>query len=511
MFRRVVVALVLGILAGGTGMEATELTVEERAAGLVAVERLRHRARVGVADTDFAQLYPAEIWRREAHEIGALLDRASDSHGLAVVVATLDGELVRMVAASRAPDRLEAMQAALGYDPSMLRECLVAPLVADRLEELIAQGSPPASSNREHSGHWEWWVSQLAFENQQFHTTVWTGNEMIVWGGRAGDALDTGGAYEPATDTWRPTSQVDAPAPRSSHTAVWADGEMIVWGGIASGSYLGNGGRYDPATQTWNPVSTNVAPSARAYHTAVWTGDEMLVWGGGDTVSPQGNGGRYDPIADEWTGITMTDAPWPRYDHVMVWTGSEAIVWGGGTNYGFPTISTNTGSRYDPVADSWTATSTDNCPTARYAHVAVWTGEEMIVWANQSYDNTGGLYDPVADAWQTTTTADAPEGRAYPSIVWTGSEVIIWGGSASGLDELDTGGHYDPIQDSWAPTSLTGVPAASVWHTAVWTGSEMLMWGGYFDNQLAGYFDNRLIFEDGFDAGDSGAWSAVVP
>lgn len=54
-------------------------------------------------------------------------------------------------------------------------------------------------------------------------------------------------------------------------------------------------------------------------------------------------------------------------------------------------------------------------------------------------------------------------------------------------------------------------PAASVWHTAVWTGSEMLVRGGYFDNQLAGYFDNRLIFEDGFDAGDAGAWSAVVP
>ncbi len=510
MFRRVVVALVLGMLAGGTGMEATELTVEERAAGLAAVERLRDHARMGDIDVDFGQRFPVEIWRREAYEIGVLLDRASERYGSAVVAAALDRELQRMKAASRAPQRLAAMLALLGDDPSTLRECLVAPLVADRLEELIAQDSPPASSHREHSEHWEWWVSSLPFENRQFHTAVWTGNEMIVWGGRASDPLNTGGAYEPATDTWRPTSQVDAPSPRSSHTAVWADGEMIVWGGIA-GDYLGDGGRYDPVTQSWSPISDAGAPSARAYHTAVWTGDEMFVWGGGNAVSPQGDGGRYDPIADEWTGITMTDAPWPRYDHVMVWTGSEAIVWGGGTNYGFPTISTNTGSRYDPVADSWTATSTDSCPTARYAHVAVWTGDEMIVWADQSYQNTGGRYDPVADAWQPTTLDGAPEGRAYPSAVWTGSEMIIWGGAASGLDELDTGGHYDPIQDSWAPTSPTGVPAPSVWQTAVWTGSEMLVWGGYFENQLAGYFDNRLIFENGFEAGDTGAWSTVVP
>ena len=511
MFRRTVVVLVLGMLAGGTGMEATELTVEERAAGLAAVAMFRHHARTGAPDIDFAQRYPMEVWRHEAHDLGAVLDRATARHGSAAVAAALDRELQRMMTASRTPHRLAAMRAALGDDPSMLRECLAAPLVANRLEELIVQGSPSASAHREHSEHWEWWVSSLAFDNRQFHTAVWTGNEMIVWGGRAGDPLDTGGVYEPATDTWLPTSVVDAPSPRSSHTAVWADGEMIVWGGSASGAYRGDGGRYDPVTHSWSPVSDNGAPSARAYHTAVWTGGEMIVWGGADTVSPRGDGGRYDPVADDWAEISDAGAPGARYDHVMVWTGSEAIVWGGAVNFGFPTVSTNTGGRYNPADDSWTATSTIDCPTSRYAHVAVWTGDEMIVWANQSYQNTGGRYDPGADSWQPTTLTDAPEGRAYPSAVWTGSEMIIWGGSASGLDELDTGGHYDPGQDSWAPTALTGVPAASVWHTAVWTGGEMLVWGGYFDNQLAGYFDNRLVFEDGFEAGDTDAWSATVP
>ena len=52
------------------------------------------------------------------------------------------------------------------------------------------------------------------------------------------------------------------------------------------------------------------------------------------------------------------------------------IVWGGwnGSN------SFNTGGRYNPGTDGWTAISTTNAPAARYDHTAVWTSNEMIVW-----------------------------------------------------------------------------------------------------------------------------------
>src|SRR5262245_1808053 len=83
-------------------------------------------------------------------------------------------------------------------------------------------------------------------------------------------------------DTWMATDTVGAPSARWLHTAVWTGSEMLVWGGSDRvGSYLNTGGRYDPATDTWAALSTEGAPSARAYHTAVWTGTEMIVWGGG--------------------------------------------------------------------------------------------------------------------------------------------------------------------------------------------------------------------------------------
>src|SRR6266508_5722910 len=52
---------------------------------------------------------------------------------------------------------------------------------------------------------------------------VWTGNEMIVWGGQdaSNQVKNTGARYNSSTNTWTPTSTVNAPAARRGHTAVW--------------------------------------------------------------------------------------------------------------------------------------------------------------------------------------------------------------------------------------------------------------------------------------------------
>jgi hypothetical protein len=72
------------------------------------------------------------------------------------------------------------------------------------------------------------------------------------------------------------------------------------------------------------------------------------------------------------------------------------IVWGG---YAMGFL--NTGGRYDPAADSWTATSTTAAPSQRDRPTAVWTGTEMIVWGGESssgMENTGFLYCPTLAA-----------------------------------------------------------------------------------------------------------------
>src|SRR5437773_8553737 len=193
-------------------------------------------------------------------------------------------------------------------------------------------------------------------------------------------------------DTWTATSTTGAPAARERHTAVWTGSEMIVWGGVGS-SLFNTGGRYNPVTDSWTATSTTSAPAGRYAHTAVWTGSEMIVWGGASSSSFFNTGGRYNPDTGRATARSTISAPAARYFHTAVWTGSEMIVWGGFSLNSF----FNTGGRYNPGTDSWTATSTTGAPAARDSHTAVWTGSEMIVWggaSSSSFFNTGGRYNP---------------------------------------------------------------------------------------------------------------------
>jgi hypothetical protein len=315
------------------------------------------------------------------------------------------------------------------------------------------------------------------------HTAVWTGTEMIIWGG---NNSNSGGRYSPATDSWAPTSiGANVPLARSIHTAVWTGTQMIVWGGYAPNDpdmYTNTGGRYEPVTDSWIPTSTGTgAPSGRVWHSAVWTGSAMIIWGGAYYEGGYhylNSGGRYDPMADAWLPTSVgSDVPSARSDHSGVWTGTVMVVWGGSC------IDCNTGGRYDPATDAWLPTSmTGEVPSKRYGHAAVWTGTEMIIWGgiSGSYPNTGGRYNPVTDVWMATSTgANVPTGRIWPASVWTGTEMIVWGGYCGTNCYTLTGGQYDPSTDSWLPTSTgANVPTARSYHTAVWTGSEMIIWGG---------------------------------
>ena len=263
------------------------------------------------------------------------------------------------------------------------------------------------------------------------------------------------------------------PEPRAGHTAVWTGTEMIVWGGESN-----TGFRYAPATDSWVATSTRGTPSGRASHTAVWTGTEMIVWGG-DGGGPLNTGGRYNPATDSWAATsTGTGTPTGRSDHTAVWTGMEMIVWGG-----YDGGDLNTGGRYNPATDRWAATSIGAAtPMGRIWHTAVWTGTEMIVWGGDGGGplNTGGRYDPATDNWVATSTeATTPSGRYGHTAVWTGTEMIVWGGYGGGWD-LNTGGRYDPATDSWVATSTgSGTPSGRYRHRAVWTGTRMIVWGGH--------------------------------
>src|SRR5262245_23490412 len=61
------------------------------------------------------------------------------------------------------------------------------------------------------------------------HTSIWTGDRMLVWGGQTSVLTNTGASYDPRQDTWTDLSMAGAvPAPRSNQVAVSAGGEARV-------------------------------------------------------------------------------------------------------------------------------------------------------------------------------------------------------------------------------------------------------------------------------------------
>lgn len=267
-------------------------------------------------------------------------------------------------------------------------------------------------------------------EGRANHTAIWTGTEMIVWGGNSGSAdtpYGNGSRYNPVTDTWTPVSNVGAPSPRLSHRAVWTGTEMLVWGGYSNSTpvAVGTGGRYNPITDTWTPISTAGAPSPRYGHAAVWTGSHLIIWGGYNN-GLLNDGSRYDPISDSWSPTTSTGAPAGKNGPIFVWTGTEMIVWGGDT-----VIGGNQDARYNPTTDVWRALPTTGAPSSRVYSAVAWTGSEMIIWGGYAYGPVaadGARFNPDANTW-TAITASGPIGRYGGSLgVWTGSELLIFGG-----------------------------------------------------------------------------------
>jgi len=274
-------------------------------------------------------------------------------------------------------------------------------------------------------------------------SAISTGTRMITWGGvhkpggGPGTYLNDGAAYDPYEDGWEPLGPEGLTLePRRYHSAVWTGSRMIVWGGEnEEGDFFSDGAIYDPDSDTWSAMRPDAPdiPVARARHTAHWTGREMLIWGGTNDNGVVSDGAAFDPAEAEtpWRPISSVEQPSARCRHASVWTGTELIVWGGrdaGQTFG-------DGARYNPATDTWRPLGAAGTPAPRYSPAYLWTGQMMLVTQGHTTDGpsdslvTGGIYDPVADTWQVLRPAPSWSG-ANPDVkaIWTGTDAVFYKG-----------------------------------------------------------------------------------
>lgn len=333
------------------------------------------------------------------------------------------------------------------------------------------------------------------------HTAAWTGSQMIIWGGTNGtQVFRSGGVYDPATDSWTPTSQSgDCPTARIGHTASWREtGNMFVWGGWNGTDYFDTGSKYDPSTNAWTAMANDAeTPAARYGHAAFLTGNTLEIWGGKKTSSKTNTGASYLFSGNTWHEWSVEpNTPAARDQMVAVIEDGPLIfnllVWGGAG--GSSTL--GDGGYYDLNPGGWVTMDSAGAPTPRFGHTGVPSGgvctdePHIFIWGGFApYDtsartNTGAEFNSFPwGGWigPTPTGTNVPAGRYNHSAVMDTSKdlMVVWGGTTTS-GSTSSGGILDLCNDSWVATDTTDpdCPSARAGHTAVWTGKTMLVWGG---------------------------------
>jgi hypothetical protein len=265
---------------------------------------------------------------------------------------------------------------------------------------------------------------------------VWTGSELLAWGGCELPAKDEctatpdGFAYDPVTQRW--STMPPAPVAGTSWHSIWTGKEAVFLSGGGDGP-LG-GVAYDPTTSTWRSIAdAPIGPRPGAV--VVWTGSQIFVWGGGSSSDPALDGALYDPATDRWTSV----APSPVGLNLAsgAWTGHEVIVFGALLdNRNLAATDTSVGAAYDPAADSWRMLPPSHL--SPQAASVVWTGGEMMAW---DYLLQSQGYDPASDSWGERDRLPLQPSECYPDSAVVADEVFAFYCGEAAL--------FDPQTANW--------------------------------------------------------------
>ena len=160
---------------------------------------------------------------------------------------------------------------------------------------------------------------------------------MIIWGGESVTTdFNNGKRYNPTTDSWTLMTTADAPVARDSHSAVWTGNEMIIWGGHDYDFvYLNTGGRY--CAQPSTPIVESTV--SRKIHGAAGNFDVDLPLTGTAGVECRSGGatGDYTIVVTFLANVSVNGNP-----QAAVSSGVGIIGSGGVSDGGMVTIAGNT-------------------------------------------------------------------------------------------------------------------------------------------------------------------------
>ena len=116
---------------------------------------------------------------------------------------------------------------------------------------------------------------------------------------------------------WRALPPTPIP-PRDGAVAVWTGHQVIVWGGTRDDQDRSDGAAYDPVTRRWTTLPRS--PVAGTDAQAVWTGRSIVVW------AFDRGGASYDPAEGTWTRLPGVRDAGPAA--LVAWRGRAVLLHG---------------------------------------------------------------------------------------------------------------------------------------------------------------------------------------
>ncbi|MGF1665167.1 MAG: hypothetical protein ACFCVC_02730 [Acidimicrobiia bacterium] len=276
--------------------------------------------------------------------------------------------------------------------------------------------------------------------------TVWTGTEMLIYGGQTeGEGRRTdGAAYDAGTQTWRTI----APAPEGagSTIGVWTGDELVVISSLTTVAY-------DPAQDRWRTVAD--APLGLDWTTS-FDGSGVVAWSGAGVE-------RLALGADAWEQLPAvpftTDGSWARQLHVV-----------DGALYAIALEQPCRSHRIAVLEEgTWRELPTVSLASDGYAQCNLPRDSAVVDGRLLVWETTPGLamaFDPSTGTW--TEIDPIPLGGCNGGT----SNVVV--GDLLVVESCGDAALFDTRSSTWSQLALPG-PIES---TAVWTGSEVLAWVG---------------------------------
>jgi CSLREA domain-containing protein/uncharacterized repeat protein (TIGR01451 family) len=261
-------------------------------------------------------------------------------------------------------------------------------------------------------------------------------DKVLVAGGSsngvAAGALNSAELLDLRTGTFAPTSHNMTAARFGMTATLLNNGKVLIAGGQNSGGVVNSAELYDPATDTFTATGNLNAARTGASATLLGTGKVLVAGGSSDgtingalksaeVFDPAGNGGAGTFTSVAGANPTLSDLRWQPEAALLL---SGKVLIAGGQNSTGPGPVT-TADLYDPAADSFTA-SGHQMNEARANGSAVALPSGMVLLAGGTTSQNVDLYDAEGDKFNPTGSL-LHHGEGLVSTLLNNGQVLVVG------------------------------------------------------------------------------------